>query len=411
MEQTNDRHLRPAGERNGTVNETRRERLVHVLAFAAFLIFFQAYMVAPLLPHLGRELGVSVQTMGLVVSAYLIPYGITTLLYGLLSDHVGRKRLIFGSLVMFTVLTALTATASNLGAFAAWRFVTGCGASAVVPLGLVIVGALFPFEQRGRPLGWLFGAMAGGMALGSSFGAVLEPLIGWRGLFIGTGALGAVILVALVPYRDLLGAPSTTAPRVRELGKAYRALLSTARARRTYSYVLLNAVFHSGIFTWLGFYFEVRFGLGGVGIGIALLGYGVPGFVFGPLLGRLADRFGRNRLIPLGVAIAAISAGLLALPVPLAAAVVLVTALSLGYDMTQPMLAGIVTSLGGSRPGLAMGFNVFALFVGFGAGSIAFGALLASGFAAALAIFAGFAALGALFAIALFASEASNAAE
>jgi hypothetical protein len=38
--------------------------------------------------------------------------------------------------------------------------------------------------------------------------------------------------------------------------------------------------------------------------------------------------------------------------------------LSLGYDMTQPLFAGIVTSLGGERPGQAMRLNVFTLFVG-----------------------------------------------
>src|SRR5436305_9650500 len=55
------------------------------------------------------------------------------------------------------------------------------GASGVVPLGLVLVGRLFPYERRGRPLGWLFGAMAGGMAFGSTFGALLEPVVGWHG--------------------------------------------------------------------------------------------------------------------------------------------------------------------------------------------------------------------------------------
>ena len=386
--------------------DVRRERLVRVLAAAAFLIFFQAYMVAPLLPHLAREFGASVQTMGLIVPAYLIPYGVTTLIYGLLSDHVGRRRLLLASMVMFIALTALTATSTrNLLALASWRFLTACGASAVVPLGLVVIGVLFPFERRGRPLGWLFGAMAGGMAFGSTFGAVLEPFIGWRGLFLGAAILGALILVALLPYRDLLGEPTASAPRVRDVLTGYAGLLRSTRGRSTYAYVLVNAAFHSGIFTWLGFYFERRFGLGEVGIGLALLGYGVPGFVFGPVIGRLADRYGRKRLLPLGFGIAAVSAAALAPQIPLPVAALFVTALSLGYDMTQPMLAGIVTSLGGPRPGLAMGLNVFALFVGFGLGSLIFGALLPIGLSVALAVFAGVAAVGTLLSIVLFASE------
>lgn len=92
--------------------------------------------------------------------------------------------------------------------------------------------------------------------------------------------------------------------------------LAKARARRTYLYVLVNAVFHSGVYSWLGLYFARRYGVGEVGIGLALLGYGVPGFLFGPLVGRLADRVGRGRLIPVGLAVGSASAIGLAPQVP-----------------------------------------------------------------------------------------------
>ncbi len=63
------------------------ERLVRLLAGATFLIFFQAYMVAPLIPRLAAEFGVSGEKIGLVVPAYMLPYGVSTLFYGLLSDR------------------------------------------------------------------------------------------------------------------------------------------------------------------------------------------------------------------------------------------------------------------------------------------------------------------------------------
>jgi len=89
---------------------------------------------------------------------------------------------VLGSLLAFVVLTALTATSQSVPQLLWWRLLTGLGASGVVPLVLVVIGALYPYEQRGRPLGWLFGAMAGGMAFGSTFGALLAPLVGWRGI-------------------------------------------------------------------------------------------------------------------------------------------------------------------------------------------------------------------------------------
>ncbi len=58
---------------------------------------------------------------------------------------------------------------------------SGSAVSGVVPIALALIGDLFPFQERGRPLGWLFGAMAGGMALGSTAGVMLEPFITWRG--------------------------------------------------------------------------------------------------------------------------------------------------------------------------------------------------------------------------------------
>lgn len=52
--------------------------------------------------------------------------------------------------------------------------------------------------------------------------------------------------------------------------------------------------------------------------------------------------------------------------------------------MTQPLLAGIVTALGGPRAGQAMGRNVFLLFTGFGLGSVVFGGIARHGVAPAL---------------------------
>lgn len=73
--------------------------------------------------------------------------------------------------------------------------------------------------------------------------------------------------------------------------------------------------------------------------------------------------------------------------------------------MTQPLFAGIVTSLNPKRAGQAMGLNVFTLFTGFGIGSYLFGEALRSGFPTALAIFASVQIAAALAAILFFRSE------
>jgi predicted MFS family arabinose efflux permease len=388
------------------VSADERERLLRMLAGTTFIIFFQAYMVAPIIPALARIFGVAEQTVGLIVPAYLIPYGIATLVYGLLADRLGIRRVMFVSLAAFAVLTALTASATSIEQIALWRIATGIGASGVVPLGLALVGRLFPYEQRGRPLGWLFGAMAGGMAFGSPLGALLVPMIGWRGLFLVVGAAGAAILLLLLSYRRVIAAATQPVTgTLRDLFRGYKTLLGTPRGQRTFGYVLVNSMFHSGVFTWLGVYFERRYGMGAAGVGLALLGYGVPGFLLGPFIGRLADRWGRARMLPIGLAVSAAAGAVLLTGFPVKFAPVVAMMLSLGYDMTQPLFGGIVTSLGGKRPGQAMGLNVFTLFVGFGLGSLLFGAVLRYGFGPALGLFALVELVAAVCALRLFRAE------
>jgi len=223
-------------------------------------------------------------------------------------------------------------------------------------------------------------------------------------LFLVFGAAGAGVL--LLPHREFIGSrPRQPPAALNNLLRGYRDLLGTPRGRRTYGFVLLNSIFHSGVFTWLGVYFERRYGLGPIGVGLALLGYGVPGFLFGPIIGKAADRLGRGRLLPIGLGLGALAGAALILGLPLLAAAVAVTVLSLGYDMTQPLFAGIVTALGGKRPGQAMGLNVFMLFIGFGLGSLFFGELLRLNFGAALAAFAVVEAALALASVALFRAE------
>ena len=73
---------------------------------------------------------------------------------------------------------------------------------------------------------------------------------------------------------------------------------------------------------------------------------------------------------------------------PLLGAAAIVTALSLGFDMSHPLLAGIITSLDPKRRGQAMGMNAFLIFTGFGAGALLFQLMLPMGLGAALTVLA-----------------------
>lgn len=378
--------------------------MLPVICSAAFLVFAQAFMVAPLFPALIESLHSPLGLIGLTVPAYLLSQGLATLVSGPLSDRLGRREVILAALLAFTVFTLATASATSIHAFLAWRIAAGISAAGVVPISLTLIGDVVPFRRRGRALGWLFGSIAGGTATGASVGALLEPVLGWAGLFALAGGISALVLVVAVSARAFPRLARPVAPAWSVIMHGYVALLSLTRAQRTYAYVLINAVVQSGVYTWLAIYLHQRFRLGEIGIGLALMGYGVPGLLFGPLIGRLADRHGRARIIPAGVALTGMCALLLAASLPLVAVQLAIIALSLGFDLTQPLLAGIVTDLRGSR-GQAVALMAFTLFIGFGVGSLLFQWALTLGFPIALTIFGAAAVLAAGVALMLFRGE------
>ena len=390
-----------------TLQIRKREYLLRLLSAATFIIFFQLYMVAPLIPSLSSFFKVSEQAVGLIVPAFLIPYGIFTLFYGLLADKAGTKLIILVSFFLFAIFTALTVFSQSIPQLIVWRLLTGIGASGVIPISLAWIGQTYTYQERGRPLGFVFGAVAGGGAFGASAGVFLESFIGWKILFLGVGALA--LLVWIILYLAYKKMPATRVVKqgltLNMVFKGYKQLLTSLRGRSAYFYVFLNGIFASGVYTWLALYFERNFSLNGWQIGLALLGYGIPGFVFGPFIGRLADKFGRSKLLPLGLFLGGLSASMLIFNIPLTIARVSVITLSLGFDLTQPLLAGIISQVGKERSGQAMSVMAFMLFVGFGLGSYLFGLALKLGFTDALIIFSIFQIALAIIAIPLFKSE------
>lgn len=365
-----------------------RDPLLRVLSAAAFLVFFQSYLVAPLVPALAAELHAPLSRMGLLVPAYMLPYGISTLFYGPLSDRLGRRPVILSLLAMMVVTIAGVATAHTANELLAWRVLGGVASGGVIPIGLALLGDIFPYSERGRAIGWMFGAMAGGMAFGSTLGALLNPLIGWRAEFLITALLAAITLGFGVRFRaGMQGVFEAQPMRLAEVMRGYLQLFRNPRAAKGYTFIFLNGMFHSGVFSWLGLYFSRRYGLGDTGIGLALLGYGVPGMILGPVIGKLADRIGRKRLLPAGILLAALCSAALIPKSPVLWAALVITLLSLGYDMSHPLLTGIITSVNPVRRGLAMGMNAFVLFTGFGLGTFIFSLLLKRGFDTALLVF------------------------
>ncbi|WP_205529548.1 MFS transporter [Taibaiella koreensis] len=383
--------------------------LVAVLSLGTFIIFFQGFMVAPILPGLSAIFKVSIRHASFIEPAYLLGYGSATLVYGPLSDKYGRFPVILFSLTCFIVLTACTGFCHSITQMILLRLLTGIGSGGVAPITIGWIGDRFAYERRGHALGIFFGCMAGGTALGSSVGALLTAGMGWQMLFWTVAAAGVLVLMLLMAYRrHFRQGSSAPAGGFATLCRSVKEILLLPRGWRTYLFVLFNGMFHSGVFAWAGYFFYRYHHLNERHVGLALLGYGLPGLLpgllLGPLLGRLADKYGRNRIIPMGMLTGALSAILLSMHYSLAASCMFMVTLSFGFELTHPLFAAIITTLS-TQKGAATGLFAFFLFMGYGLGSLVLSLIVNMGLDQAFRLFGVFALAAAGIAVAVFKAE------
>ena len=153
------------------------------------------------LPTLAQAFNASFQEVQWIVLAYLL--AITTLIVsvGRLGDITGRRRLLLAGIFLFTVASVLCGVAPTLWLLIAARAAQGLGAAIMMALTMAFVGETVPKAKTGSAMGLLGTMSAIGTALGPSLGGVLIAGLGWRAIFLVNVPLG--ILTFLLAHRYL----------------------------------------------------------------------------------------------------------------------------------------------------------------------------------------------------------------
>ena len=153
------------------------------------------------LPTLAQAFNASFQEVQWIVLAYLL--AITTLIVsvGRLGDITGRRRLLLAGIFLFTAASVLCGVAPTLWLLIAARAAQGLGAAIMMALTMAFVGETVPKAKTGSAMGLLGTMSAIGTALGPSLGGVLIAGLGWRAIFLVNVPLG--ILTFLLAHRYL----------------------------------------------------------------------------------------------------------------------------------------------------------------------------------------------------------------
>lgn len=270
--------------------------VVGLLAFLQFTLIVDFMILSPLGPILMPQLGISARQFGLAVSAYAFSAGFAGILTAGFADKFDRKRLLlvfYGGFLLGTLLCGLAPTYRFLlGA----RVVTGLFGGVIGSISYAIVADLFPLDVRGRVMGTIQSAFAASMVMGIPIGLFLAGRFGWHGPFRMIVALG--LLAGVVLAWKLR--PITAHLAEGREGHPVRHLLRTATNRRYLVGLTATMLVATGGFILQPF--ASNFAVHNLGVSLERLpvmymASGAVGMVAGPLLGSLADRHGKFRLL------------------------------------------------------------------------------------------------------------------
>jgi EmrB/QacA subfamily drug resistance transporter len=152
------------------------------------------------LPTLAQVFNASFQHVQWIVLAYLL--AITTLIVsvGRLGDLTGRRRLLLTGIGVFTLASALCGLAPSLWMLIGARALQGIGAAIMMALTMALVGETVPKAKTGSAMGLLGTMSAIGTAMGPSLGGLLIEGFGWQAIFLITVPLCLLTLVLAHRY-------------------------------------------------------------------------------------------------------------------------------------------------------------------------------------------------------------------
>lgn len=174
---------------------SRRNLVFAVTALGAFMASLDLSIVNVAFPALERSFrSASRADLAWVITAYAIVYAALLVTAGRTADRLGRRRVFFVGLGVFTVGSALCGMAPSLPLLVAGRVGQGVGAALLLPASLGLLLEVFSQEQRSQAVALWAGVGALAVATGPSLGAALISAGGWRWAFFVNLPVAAVAL-------------------------------------------------------------------------------------------------------------------------------------------------------------------------------------------------------------------------
>lgn len=268
-----------------------------LLGVIAFLANGDNYAAAPLIINIAKDLSLTVDTAALSVTAYMLSFGVFTLLFGPLSDRFGKVKIINIAAIGTAIFSILGGFAFNLPSLVFFRAMNGAFGAGIFPVTMALVGQSFDDQNRHKALGKVMGMMFLGGATATALGGALAYFGSWRLVYIfyGIGELVLSLIILKTLQKDI---PVSTEFN---LIKSYKVPFSNFKFMRLVLTVLFVGFTVFGSFTYTGQLVQGLTGFNILVVGLILSLFGIGTVVGGRIAPKLKTRLSSRFLAVAGV--------------------------------------------------------------------------------------------------------------
>lgn len=188
-----------------------------------FLVFLGVGLVIPVIPQLKDEMNFSGTTMGMMISIFAITQLLMSPVAGILSDRMGRKKIIATGMIIFSISELLFGLAQSKNGFYVSRGLGGIAAALIMPAVTAYVADMTTIAERPKAMGIVSAAISGGFIIGPGVGGLIAYL-GIRAPFYAASLLS---LIGFILTLMVLKEPEKNIQKVSESVKG--SILSTLK--------------------------------------------------------------------------------------------------------------------------------------------------------------------------------------
>ncbi|MBS9804963.1 MFS transporter [Bacillus cereus] len=164
----------------GKVKEISKRKLLGIAGLGWLFDAMDVGMLSFVMVALQKDWGLTSQEMGWIGSINSIGMAVGALIFGILSDKIGRKSVFIITLLLFSIGSGLTALTTTLAMFLVLRFIIGMGLGGELPVASTLVSESVEAHERGKIVVLLESFWAGGWLIAALISYFVIPKYGWE---------------------------------------------------------------------------------------------------------------------------------------------------------------------------------------------------------------------------------------